>query len=165
MRDGGSGIASCAGPVATGSLVDTSNVGAAGTFTVNAGDAANNVTSQSVAYSVAYGVCLLYDPAKAHRSGSTIPIKIQLCDINGANRSSVATTVTATGVVLLSTNASGVLEDSGSANQDLDFRYDSTVGGGGYMFNLKLGVRTRYYALTFRATNDSTVHAVQFQVK
>ena len=35
-----------------------------------------------------YEACLRYDPAKAHRAGSTAPLKVQLCDSSGANLSS-----------------------------------------------------------------------------
>ncbi|MEA2365316.1 MAG: hypothetical protein QOI32_828 [Thermoleophilaceae bacterium] len=51
-EDGGSGVATCAGPVASGAAVDTSSLGAK-TFTVNATDNAGNPTSRSVTYTVA----------------------------------------------------------------------------------------------------------------
>jgi hypothetical protein len=39
---------------------------------------------QQVTYDVpVYSLCLLYDPTKSHKLGSTVPLKIQLCDENG----------------------------------------------------------------------------------
>src|SRR5262249_46666228 len=42
----------------------------------------DNISLTQVA-SALYHVCPLYDPAKAVKSGSTIPIKLQLCDVSG----------------------------------------------------------------------------------
>lgn len=165
-QDVGSGMASCAGPVTSGSNVSTSNPGSF-TFVVDATDAVGNSASETVSYTVAFNTCLLYDPTKAHRTGSTIPIKIQLCDANGLNVSSAGLAVTAQAVTLASTNASGSLEDSGQANPDLNFRYDAALGGsGGYIFNLSTkGLGTGTYNLSFVVTGDPLGHAVQFQVK
>ena len=116
---------------------------------------------------VSYGICPLYDQSKAHKSGSTIPIKLQLCDNSGNNVSAPNISVVATAITLASTNAPGVLSDSGNANPDFNFRYSSDIGSsGGYVFNLSsrgYGVGT--YNLHFRAGNDPVTHTVQFQVK
>jgi hypothetical protein len=164
--DSGSGMASCLGPVASGGLVPTSAVGAQ-TFAVAATDAVGNASQAAVSYSVGFGVCVLYDQTKGHKSGSTIPIKVQLCDAAGGNVSSSAITVTATSVVLVSTEAPIEIEDSGNANPDHDFRFDAGLGGsGGYVFNLKLtGYGQGTYAMTFLAAGDATPHTVTFRVK
>ena len=52
-QEGGSGVASCAGTVANGELVDTSSFGQH-TFEVSASDNAGNTTSTAVTYTVAY---------------------------------------------------------------------------------------------------------------
>jgi uncharacterized repeat protein (TIGR01451 family) len=52
--DGGSGIASCQGPVANASPIDTSSTGAK-TFTVTSADQAGNPSTLSVTYSVVNG--------------------------------------------------------------------------------------------------------------
>ncbi len=116
---------------------------------------------------VSYNICPLYDQTKAVKSGSTIPIKLQLCDANGANLSSASVTVHAVSVTQVSTNAPGFLDDSGNANPDLDFRYDVTLGStGGYIYNLSTqGDSTGTYQLNFKAANDSNLHSVQFQVR
>ena len=111
-----------------------------------------------------YNVCLLYDPNKARKSGSTYPIQIQLCDANGQNVSSSSIVVHAVSVTQLSTNASGTLDDAGNSNPDFDFRYDPASSS--YIFNLKTtGFATGTYALGFTAGADPVTHSAQFQIK
>ena len=114
-----------------------------------------------------YSVCLLYDATKAVRSGATIPIKLELCDGSGNDLSSASITVHAVSVVQTSSSITGAVEDSGGANPDNDFRFDSTLGStGGYIFNLKTtGLATGTYNLNFTVTGDSFVYAAPFQVK
>jgi hypothetical protein len=114
-----------------------------------------------------YQVCLLYDPLVARKSGTTYPIKLQLCDANGQNLSSPSIAVHAVSVTQASTNAPGPLDDTGNANPDFDFRYDATLGGtGGYIFNLSLrGAPTGTYNLNFRAGTDPALHSAPFAVK
>jgi probable HAF family extracellular repeat protein len=116
---------------------------------------------------ITYGIHPLYDQTKAHRSGSTVPIKLQLHDKQGNNLSAPNIAVVATGVSLASTNAPGELSDSGNANPDFNFRYVSDLGGtSGYIFNLSTrGYGTGTYNLHFRVGNDPVTRAVQFQVK
>jgi hypothetical protein len=114
-----------------------------------------------------YRVCLLYDPTKAVKSGSNIPIKLQLCDSSGNDLSSSSIVLQATRVVQVSTSISGAVEDSGNANPDNNFRFDATLGStGGYIFNLKTtGLSTGTYAVNFTVTGDSFVYGANFQVK
>ena len=129
---------------------------------MTATDAVGNTTTSSVNYVVAYGVCALFDTTKAHKAGSTIPIKLNLCDVTGANASSSSVPVVAMAVYLVSTSAPGPLEDSGNSNPDNQFRF----AGGSYIFNLSLkGFSQGTYALAFIAGNDPMTHTVQFQVK
>lgn len=159
--DEGSGVAACVGAVANGANVPTSSSGTQ-TFVVTATDAAGHSTSETVQYRVNYNTCLLYDPTKARQSGSTIPIRIQLCDVASRNLSSSSAVVTATGVYLVSNQAPGVLEDSGSANPDFNFRFT----GDSYLFNLSLkGYGQGTYALTFVVGTDPAPYSVPFQVK
>jgi hypothetical protein len=114
-----------------------------------------------------YNVCLLYDATKAVKSGSTIPIKLELCDGSGNDLSSSSITVHAVSITQISDSISGAVEASGNANPDYDFRFDSTLGStGGYIFNLKTtGLSTGTYNLNFTVTGDSFVYATPFQVK
>ena len=161
--DGGSATATCAGPVANGSNIDTASPGSAN-FTVNATDNVGNSASQSLTYSVAYGVIALYDQTKVHKSGSTIPIKIQIVDANGVNHSSSSVALQAITVGLVSMNSSGTPEDAGNANPDLNFRYDSSLEG--YIFNLTTsGYAPGTYELNFVVGGGTTVHVVQFRIR
>jgi len=164
--DGGSGIATCSGSAASGAQLDTGSVGRKA-FQVSATDNAGNQTTQTVVYTVGYAVCALYDQTKAGLSGSTIPIKIEVCDSSGVNVSGSSVTVTATGLTKISANAPGDLMAAGNANPDNNFRFDATLAtGGGYIYNLKTaGLGTGTYALSFTVANDPMQHAVQFQVR
>ncbi len=126
----------------------------------------SQVTPEFLAFKPAsgplYHLCLLYDPFKIAKSGSTIPIKLQLCDGSGNNLSSSSIVLHAISIKKVSDGTSGTVEDSGNANPDGDFRYD----GGGYIFNLSTkGLAGGTYALNFTAGNDPSVYQVQFQVK
>jgi YVTN family beta-propeller protein len=114
-----------------------------------------------------FSLCLLYDPTKAVHSGATIPIKLQLCDGNGNDLSSSSITLHATGITQVSTSISGPVEDSGNANPDNDFRFDSSLGStGGYIFNLKTtGLATGSYTVNFTVTGDTFAYSAPFQVK
>jgi hypothetical protein len=165
--DGGSGVATCAGPVGTGTNISTAAIGS-NTFTVNTTDKVGNVaTPQNVKYTVAYKVCLLYDPTRSVHSGSTSPLKLQLCDANNNDVSSPAAVLHATKLTQTGTNASETIQDSGNANPDNDFRFDSTLGpAGGYIFNLSTtGLSNGSYALSFTAGADPTTHILVFQVR
>ena len=162
--DNGSGTASCTGTTADGGLLDTSSTGAK-TLTVNAVDHVGNAASPvSVNYTVGFAVQVLFDQTKAHKAGSTVPIKIRLTDANGVNVSSPATVVHAVSVVQTGSQASTMLEDAGNANPDFDFRYDASLGG--YVFNLQTkGYATGTYRLNFIAANGAVIYSVQFQVR
>ena len=164
--DGGSGVASCLGPVLNEGAVPTAAPGNL-SFTVNATDAVGNRSSGVVSYSVTYGVRLLYDQTQAFKSGSTVPIKVQLVDVTGADVSSSGVVVNATNLVMISTNVAGTPADAGNANPDSNFRFDPTLGPtGGYIFNLQTkGLATGVYAVRFTVSGDSTPHQVQIQVK
>jgi hypothetical protein len=111
---------------------------------------------------VGYGVVALYDPTKVHQSGSTIPIKLKITDVNGNNLSSAGTVVTAVGISLVSTSVYGPVEASGNANPDNNFRFTADS----YTYNLKTtGLATGRYNLYFTVGSDPTLHTLQFQIK
>ena len=162
--DGGSGVANCTGTAANGSQIDTASPGSK-VFSVSATDnVGNTATPATVSYSVAFGVVALYDQTRAHKSGSTIPIKIRLVDANGANVSSPALLPHAISVIQVSSQASTEFGDAGNSNPDFDFRYDAALGG--YIFNLQTtGMGTGSYLLNFIAGSPTPVYSVGFQIR
>jgi hypothetical protein len=112
-----------------------------------------------------YAICPLYDQSKAHKAGATAPIKLQLCDAAGANLSSAAIVVNATGLVKLDGTASANVEDSGNANPDADFRYDEELGG--YIYNLSTqGLSSGTWQLSFTVDGVADPsYAVLFDVR
>lgn len=165
-NDPDSTLVTCVGTVPNGSPIDTAITGSK-TFTVVGTDQASNQASQSVTYSVGYGICWLYDQTKAVNSGAVVPIKLALCDSGNANQSSSSITVTAVAVTLEPTGAPGTLDSAGNSNPDNTFRFDSTLGtSGGYIFNLSTaGLASGTYALSFVVSGDPTLHTAQFEVK
>ena len=155
--DGGSGVATCSGPVAGGSTIDTSSVGAR-TFTVNATDLVGNASSKTVSYTVSYVICVLFDQTQARQEGSTIPIKLQLCDASNQNLSSSEVTLTANDI---DGNAE-LLTTAGNANPDTVFR----LAGGQYILNLKTtGISSGTHTLDFTVSGDPVIHSVTFVIK
>ena len=145
--------------------VVTSSAGAQ-SVACTATDNAGNVANANANYTVGYAVCALYDQTRAHKLGSTVPVKLQLCDANGANVSSAGTVVHASGLTKVDPTASAIVDDSGAANSpDDDFRYDAALGGtGGYIFNLSTkGLTTGTWQLSFTA--GGATYTVQFDVK
>jgi hypothetical protein len=161
--DGGSGVNACTGTVPNGNNIDTATNGTK-TFAVHAADNVANTSDASVTYQVGYGVCALYDQTKAHKAGSTVPIKLQLCDINASNLSAAAVTVHATGLVKVDNTASSSVDGTSAANPDNDFRYDAGLAG--YVYNLKTtGLTTGTWKLNFTTTGDGVSHAVVFDIR
>jgi len=164
--DNFSGLSSCTSSQPSGSPLATSAVGTR-SITVAATDIAGNSNGSTAAYDVTYAICSLYDPTKAAKSGATLPIRLQLCDVNGTNTSSASVVLTVTGVQQVSTSASNLLEDSLSTTADSTFRFDPNLGStGGYVLNLSTkGLTTGTYQLLFMAAGDSISHKVPFQVR
>jgi len=137
----------------------------AGTYPITPGGLTSsnyNITFVDGTLYVGFNICLGYDPTKSKQSGSTVPIKIQLCSASGANLSSASIPVRATYVVRVTTNTPAPLEDAGNANPDDNFRFDA----GSYIFNLKTtGYATGTYLLGFTVAGDPTTHTVQFSIK
>jgi Pectinesterase/MBG domain/Bacterial Ig-like domain/Immunoglobulin domain len=161
-----SGNASCDGTVAGNSPLDTTTVGAR-TFTVSTTDEAGNQTTKSVSYTVGYKLAPLYEVEQTHKAGSTVPVKLQLLDVAGANLSTAGVAVRALGVSLISTETYGPVADAGNANPDGGFRFDPTLGEtGGYIFNLKTtGYAPGTYRLYFTVGADPYVYTTQFRVR
>jgi Tol biopolymer transport system component len=129
-----------------------------------AGDENIHATTFTPIRPALYQICPLYDSNVAKKAGSAYPIKIQLCDASGTNLSSSSIMLHAVSVVRTSTNTPTVFDDTGDANPDFDFRYDSSLGG--YVFNLSTkGYATGTYSLNFSAGTDPAPHSALFAVK
>ena len=161
--DGGSGVSTCAGPVASGAPLNTTQPGTVA-FAVTSADNVGNASSASASYIVSFNVCLQYDASKVRHAGSVVPIKIQLCDAAGSNLSSAATVVTATSLLRVGSSVTGVIEDSGNANPDNDFRFDAASQT--YIFNLSTqGLSTGTWNVQFTVAGDPVVHTAPFQIR
>lgn len=118
-----------------------------------------------IASGPAYKICPLFDQAKSHRLGSVVPIRLRLCDADGANLSSASLTLTATGLVKKDPSAStAVVEDAGNANPDSAFRYDETLAG--YVYNLSTrGLSRGTWELRFTVSGDPTTYGITFDLR
>jgi len=155
--DGGSGVATCAGPVANGSNIDTSSVGTK-SFMVQATDAVGNASNQSVTYTVTFAICLEYDPTKASPAGGTATIRLKLCDANSVSVGSESIQVQATSV-----SPSGALQSPGNNNPGGVFKFSN---GGSYQFLLSTkGYAPGSYNLNFTAQGDPITHQAPFLLK
>ena len=107
---------------------------------------------------------VLSDPTKVHKRGSTAPIKVQV--FSGTENVSAATlTVTAIEVRRMSDDTAGVVVDSGNANPDLNFRFDSGISGGGYIFNLSTKtLQPGRYDLRIKVGDDPTVLTTPYRL-
>jgi hypothetical protein len=138
--DPGSGVASCAAPVASGAGIATSSVGTK-TFAVDSIDQVGNVSpTASASYMVAYGVKLLFDPSQP-----TNAITLQLVDAGGANVSSASVTLTVQSI-------------DGAPVSGQTFSFSKNPAAYKYAPKVKPGSHT----LTFTASGDPTTHTLNF---
>ncbi len=160
--DGGSGVVSCQGTVENGSALDTSSTGTK-SFSIDAVDNVENTSSAALTYDVTYAIHALYDQTKVHKSGSTVPVKLQIHDANGANMSSADIVLTSVKMSKLD-GTETVTNVASSANPDSVFRYDKGLKG--YMYNLKLkGLSAGAWLLTFTVSGDPVEHTVAINVR
>jgi hypothetical protein len=109
-----------------------------------------------------YTVKTLYS-TKSVKSGSTVPLKIQLLDSAGVNASDLAVTVTAAQMTLKGTSGTIPIADAGASNPGSTFRFDPQLAG--YIFTLSTrGLRPGVYQLSLRATGDPAAHVIEFSV-
>jgi hypothetical protein len=159
--DGGSGVASCVASVANGTAVQT-DVAGTRLFAVSATDAVGNRSQESTSFTVTYNVCPLFDQTTAKKAGSTIPLRLALCNANGVNVSSQAVQLAATGLRMVSSQAAAQVEDPGNSMADDNFRFTD----GSYHFNLRtVGLASGTWELTFYASGDPKPHAIRFQIR
>jgi hypothetical protein len=85
-------------------------------------------------------------------------VKFYLCDTSGRDVSSSAIVVKAISVAPTAGAITGVVEDSGNANPDSNFRFDPTLGpSGGYIFNLSTkALAPATWRLTFTVNSQES---------
>lgn len=111
-----------------------------------------------------YDVCRIGDAGKAHKAGSTAPIRVQLCDATGENLSGPGHVLHALGVRKIDDSATALVEDSGNANPDDDFRHDPELAG--YIFNLSTkGLSAGTWLLRFTVDGGGHVYTLPFDVR
>jgi hypothetical protein len=108
--DATSGVATCSGPVGSGSNFSTSTLGQ-NSFNVNAADRAGNTASLSSSFFVLYNF-ILTPPKSPAQLGSAIPLIWQLKDAKGAIISDLGSLVRLTAVKTLQQPASGTCPTS-----------------------------------------------------
>ena len=144
----------------------TVHVAWAHTDPLNPADGDNVYTLSFNLSAPSYQVCPLFDTSRSFKAGRVAPLRIQLCDASGANRSSSELLLTATALTKIDNSASAVLEPEspGQANADGLFRYDAALGG--YVFNLSTGGLTSgTWELQFSVAGDMAVYGIRFDVK
>ena len=160
--DGGSGVGSCTGSLPNGGNLDTASLGSK-MLTVNAADNVGNIAAPMVVpYTVSYRICPFYNQTQPILAGSTLPVKLQICDANGVNLSSSAVALTAVNVVNTASGSTTAPASAGSANLGNQFRWSD----GTYVFNLMTtGLTSGTYQLRFTVANDPIIHSVGFVVR
>ncbi|MDQ8153559.1 MAG: thrombospondin type 3 repeat-containing protein [Gemmatimonadota bacterium] len=131
-----------------------------------AGDANNIGSTASASIVITYTVCKVTNgdigeaaskALKGVKSGSTIPVKLRVCDAAGRNITSKLLPVKA-----ISISPTGSLNDSGKANPGMLFRVDD----GTYMFNLSTkGLTAGNFTLNYRIGNDPTLYTYKFVIR
>jgi len=113
-------------------------------------------------------VSALFDSTKAHKAGSTVPLKLQILGSGGANVSSATLPLRVRKLTRITGCSTAAVIDSGNANPYSTFRYDASIGGsGGYIFNLSTkGLAPGRYSLSFYLGSDRRfVYSVAFEVR
>jgi hypothetical protein len=176
--DGGSGLASCAGTVASGANLNTASVGTK-SFVVTATDAVGNTTTVTNTYTVVYataGICdgeaghqilqpINADGTSVFKKGSTVPAKFRVCDAGG---NSVGTPGVVASFFLIRTITGTVVayvdEAAISTTPDSAFRWDSTAQQ--WIFNINTKSLSAGVTYVFRITlNDGTTIDFQYGLR
>jgi hypothetical protein len=169
--DNGSGLAFCAGPVASGASLDTSLVGSR-SFTVNATDAVGNPASVTSNYNVRFAplgaMCygqlgheilqpINADGSSIFKRGSTVPAKFRVCDAIGTP---VSTNVVRSFrlVQVINGTVSQVVDEAViSTTPDSSFRWDSTAQQWIFNLNSKSLNADKTYVYQITLQDDTTI--------
>ena len=162
-----SGLEGAAGTVSAGEAIDTSSVGVK-TFSMTATDIADNSITDTVSYIITYDFLGILpsvkeDGSSVFISGSTIPVRFRIADVNGNYVSNAIANIT---YQFVTNEVLGTViepESTASATEGNTFRYDSTDNL--YIFNLGTnGMEAGTYQLNINL-DDGTVKTVQVSIK
>jgi hypothetical protein len=167
--DGGSGVAACAGPVASGVNINTASPGPK-TFTVTAKDNVGNSSIASVSYSVNYTFSGFTAPVKdppsvnTGNAGRTYPLKWQLRDGGSTYISALSAissvTYQSTPCSAFTTVSTNPLDADASGNSGL--RYDGSANQ--YLYNWSTPSAPGCYTL-FLKLDSGQVFPAYFSLK
>ena len=134
-----SGVASCAGTVASAAMIDTASPGEK-TFTVAAADRAANATSVTHAYSVHYNFTGFATPIRSGinqvNAGRTVPVKFSLVDANAAFVTTLASFVSLTSAASACDSGEVFnIEGESESSSQTTIRYDAATNQ--FIYNWK----------------------------
>ena len=176
--DGGSGVATCNGPVPSGGNIATAVVGPK-TFPVTSADQVGNAASASASYQIRYAATGSCNGDPAHqilppiaaggtsvfKQGSTVPAKFRVCDANGV---SVGTAGVVSGFSIVGT-IDGTVVNSVNATVDSNtpdtaFRWDANAQQ--WIFNITTQNLSAGLTYIFRIVlNDGSAIDFQFGLR
>ena len=162
------GVAQTATVGANGSFSTTFNTATlpvvSSGYTVSYAFAGNQdflAASASSQLTVSYAVCYAYDTTQVKKIGSTYPIKVTVCDVNGQNVATANTVVTGIGWGT-SSPAYTPLPDAGNSNGNGTFRNTGSF----FMWNLKTtGMPAGRFNTYFSISGDPVLHLAPFAVE
>ena len=103
-------------------------------------------------------------PESLTKKGSTVSLRLQLCDVGNTIFSTASITLSAQNLGIVDKTAFSYVDSSGKVNPDNNFRYDLDFLG--YIFNLSTNdLSTGTWALTFTVTGDPLTHTIYFDVR
>lgn len=157
--DGGSGLDSLVTEGLLNGRLDTSTIGPK-SFVVKAKDKVGNEATQSLSYTVVYGIHVLNNPDAPVRQGRNVAVRLQLRDAAGVNLSSLNIPLTAVRIDLARPHGPTV------ATLGRPFFFQRTASGGEYSFTVSTqGLAPGRYALTFTAGKEPFLYTVPFAVR
>jgi hypothetical protein len=163
-----SGLRSCIGRdgdgtlVSNGFTVDTRSVGNK-TFTVTATDAADNTSAAHRHYVIAYQVCVQYNQGTVWKTGTAVPIALQICDAARFNKSSATIGLQFVRREFVSASATGKLQ-TGSATSTAGFTFDGTKSNYAWAYPTT-GLADGHWRIWFTIDGDPTQHSIDFHVR
>jgi probable HAF family extracellular repeat protein len=146
-------------------VTDASQTSPAGVYSITPSGLSSpnyDITYVNGSLKVTYGICVRFDQSRAVRAGSTIPIKVDLCNEDGTTWSGPSIALVTKALRRLSSTVAQEMLEECDDTADNDFRYV----GFGYLFNLRTsGLTTGTWDLVFNVTGDPVDHDVTFQVR